>query len=311
MAKIDGSALLIIGGLVLVAMMVMNQPAQTTTTTTSGGSGVDLCKVVQPSASFTAVTMFKQGTALGAAEGVRVIKKNGGDLEKDLGTKSIISGTLSTAPAGSYKLYWGENSSTYYTHKEDYTAPCQDAVDDKTAELCTIDTAPTITAFNEYGQPQSGGANNVSIGTGEEKETTIEIKTAADKCYGNPDAPSGNVVCFEYNTGNYTKVEVVGGTKISAPYILSNALTVGRTQACYEFDKLQDIGKTIIPIKIEAKDSFDPLGTGDEAGIITVSTNDIAFDLDADSLEEIWGFEDEDNNELGASAATTGYIYVS
>ena len=38
---------------------------------------------------------------------------------------------------------------------------------------------------------------------------------------------------------------------------------------------------------------------------------DIAFDLNQDNLEEIWGYDDESGNDLGVPAVTLGTIYVS
>lgn len=303
MAKNEG--MWILGFAVLAVLILGQQNAGTTTTTTTTTSGptVDLCKLVDGSASFTGQKMYVTGTAL-TTEYVRVIRQ--GSI-KDLGQISLNSGTVSTTPNAKYKLYYGENSSTYYTNVEDYTAPCQDASDDKVGILCTIDTAPSITVFDEYGNVQSATANAQAIAASEQVDIEIQIKAAADKCYGNPGAPKKNAVCFDYDGGNFTSVKVNNAKSISAPYSISNAKATAKAESCYEFDLIADTGKIKLPITLKTV-------TGQNPGVnqnITISVEDIGFDLNQDTLEEIWGYEDESNNNLGATTAVTGTIYIS
>jgi hypothetical protein len=301
MAKNDNT-LLIIGGILFFAWMMSNQG--NTEPTTNGG--VDLCKLVESEASFTGQRMFLQGTSL-TNEYVRVIKLNGGDQVKDLGLSSMNSGTLSTTPKATYNLYFGENSSTYYTHKEVYNAPCSDAKDDKVGVECYMDNTPTISVFDEYGNVQSTTANFQAVDSDDERDIVVRVRVSGDQCYGNPDAEGDNAICFRYNTSVFDSVTADTGSQ-STPYNIStNYAGAGLAISCYKLNKLQDHDYQDVNVKLDST-SDDP-GDSDSHNI-TLYTDDIAFDIDADSLAEIWGFEDEDNNPLGVVEAT-GHIYVS
>lgn len=293
MAKENNLVMWAILGILAFAVFNGQTPA---TTTTTGGS-IDLCKVVDPSASFTAKRMFLEGTSV-TTEYVRVIK-DGGD-NKDLGQVSLNSGTLGTAPSEKYVLYYSENSSntTYYGVIEDYTAPCKEAVDNKIATLCQIDATPTLTVFDEYGNIQSGGVTNCQdVSTSDSKDFTVRVRVSADECYGNPDVSKDNAICFWYSTTSIQSVTIAGKTAISAPYVISNAKPAGNGTVCYPLDKLKDNTYVDVPVTIKAVTGQNPGSQN-----LTVLVKDVDFDLNADDLSLIEGFEDESNNVLGLSA---------
>jgi len=269
----------------------------------SGGSGIDLSQLVSPTISFTGQNKFITSTAL-TSEYVRVMERNG--LVNDFGQKSLNSGTLAVEPGKAYKLYWGENSSTYYTEVEDYTGHSTDNVQPKTVALCTIDTSPTITVYDENGQVQSSSANAQALGASEVVTVGVKLKATADKCYGNPDAPGTNAVCFDYNSTVFKKISMPGKTAITAPYSVSSAKAAGMAEACFPVDKVADTGSSTFDLTLEAQSSQPT-----NAHNITGTFEDVAFDLDGDNLDEIWGFQDEVNNNLGDTSANTFTIYVS
>lgn len=249
--------------------------------------------------------MFKVGTSL-PGQHTRVFKLNSDTTIKDLGTISLNSGTLSTAPEANYLIYYAENSSAYYTHKEAYAAPCLDAVDDKVGVICQMDTTPTITEYNEDDNSMANGSTNcIPLGASEQVDIEVKIKVAADKCYGNPDSAKENVICFKYNTTAIESVETDTGS-ISMPYSISTAWTATTHDIdCYEFPKLEDTDKVYIPVTIVAT-STEPADSN-----ITIIIDDAAFDLDADTLEEIWDYVDEDRNRLGVAGPIEGAICYS
>ena len=105
----------------VIAFMALNNGGTTTPNDGNGGN-VDLTQLVSPSVSFTGYNKYITGTAL-PTEYVRILQKDSGN---DFGQKSMNSGTLSVEPNVDYKLYWGENSSTYYTSVESYTGHTSD-----------------------------------------------------------------------------------------------------------------------------------------------------------------------------------------
>ena len=70
---------------------------------------------------------------------------------------------------------------------------------------------------------------------------------------------------------------------------------------------LADTGSQTISVTLDAS-ATQPTGQGHN---VTIMLDDVAFDLDQDNLDEIWGFQDESNNNLGAAVVKTNSIQVS
>src|SRR3990167_3971156 len=300
MVKNEG--VLIAGAIIVAVLLLGQQGGQTAPPSDDGTSagGVDLCKLVDGQVSFTGQNKYLAGTAL-TSDWVRVIKQNDGGMVKDIGQVSMNSGTLSTTPKAVYKLYFGENTSstTRYTSVESYTAPCQDAPDDRVGILCTVDTTPTLTVFDENGQVQSGTTNMQAMGASDIIDVEVKVKVAADKCYGNPEANVKNAICFEYNGTVFDSVKA--NTASSAiPYSVSSdsGKPVGYSQTCYALDLLADTGSQTMTVTLDAS-ATEPATGG--VNNINISLEDVDFDLNQDTLDEIWGFSDESNTNLGAT----------
>jgi len=260
------------------------------------------CNAVEPDALFVAERMFVKGTAITDA-GIRVFKLNS-DV-KDLGLKTSNSGTLTTVPYAKYTLMYGENSTVYYTQVVPYTAPCQDAQDVKSGILCTIDTNPTVTVKDENDALQSSSANAQAVGVSDQKDITIKVKAAADKCYGNPSAEGDNAICFVYNNTVFTSIKTDTGSQ-SLPYAVTAYAAAGTSIDCYKLNKLADRGEHIMGATLKSSATQPTL-----AHNVSIYLDDVAFDLHGEDLTEIWGFEDEDNNALGSAIVTGDTIYVS
>lgn len=274
---------------------------------TATSTGVDLSALIDGTVTFTGSRAYLAGTAL-TAEYVRVIEKNG--EKKDRGTISLNSGTLSASPKKKFDLTWFWNatsvapSANYYAYPETYVYPSAER-DTKSGIGYLIDTAPTISIFDEYGQVQTSAANLQALGADDVKTVTLRIRAASDKAYGNPAATLSNAVCFSYNTTHIQNVETNTGS-VSAPYAISSEYSkAGAGLSCYNLPKVADLKYEDVPVTIKA--------TSSEPGTyanISVYTDDIAYDLNADTLDGIWGFQDEDNNALGDGVETTT-IYIS
>lgn len=296
--KLDMNTLILIVVAVIAVGMIGKQPAGTTST--GGGSAVsgevDLCTVVNPTLSFTGQDLYKSGTAIAANEGVRILLMDG-ESKTDLGTKSLNSGTIGVEPKAQYKLYFGENSTTYYTSPVSKEGPCKDSTVAISGKLCTIDTAPTVTVLDEFGAAQSSGVNHQTIAASTTKDISIKVQPAAYKCYGNPNAPSKNALCLKYNSTSYTKVSATGASAISTPFSVTNDSATGYVIECYEMPLISNSAPTTMPVKIEAASTWVNRDTQN----ISVYIKDVDMDLNAKTLAEIWGFQDEDNNRVGST----------
>ena len=294
-------AILLIGVLVFVSQ----QPAPTTIDDT------DYSSLVDAGVSFTGRNLHVPGTAL-SSEDVRVIRLNGGDERKDLGYFSLDSTSMDVTPNVDYKFYYFMNTSPsglYYVDVEDYTGLVQDAVDNVFGEGCTIDTNPTFWVLDENGATQTASANAQSLGASETRDVTINIKARSDKCYGMPDAfeeNKQNSVCFIYDGDIISSVDANTGRTIKPKSIRDSGNATSKTMDCYKFPIIQDTEVISLGVTITASSS-EPTS----AHNITVMSEDICVDLNADTLGEIWGYEDEDYTNLCAPEIDLGRIYIS
>ena len=255
--------------------------------------------------------MFQTGTALKDQE-VRIIRLDGGTTKTDLGYFSLDSTAVAITPGVNYKLYYFMNNSPstdYYVDVEDYIGKEQDAVDDIYGEGCTIDNSPIFWVHSSDGSTQTASANAQSISASGSAEVTIFIKAGWQECYGMPDAKetnNQNAVCLIYPSAPYSTIDTNTGGTVSPKSIRTSGNASGKVVNCYKFPVVFNSEFAEIPITITASSTEPTI-----AHNITVMSEDICLDLNADNLEEIWGYEDEDLNNLCAPPVLLGKIYVS
>lgn len=283
--------------LVLVAFFIYiyNQPSQT-----SQPPAQDLTNLLDAGVIFSGQDMFSSGVSL-SNEHVRVIKQNG-EL-KDLGTFSLNSGTVSTVPNDVYKFYYFLNSSAVYPYIIEYTAPMQEASVNKAGYGCTIDVKPTFSSTNSNGVGNSP-SNPQSLSASQSVDINLRIVAHSDECYGMPGIEGiHNAICFAYSSTAYSSVKTSSGF-ISAPSTVSN--NVSGFVKCYNMDLIKDMEELNIPLSLTAT-AVEPT----TAHNITVYAEDVSADLSATDLSEIFGYVDEDGNNLGANVVELGKIYIS
>ena len=272
------------------------------------GSETDYSDLVDSSVVLRGQDKYQLSSSL-TSEYARVFKDPSNE-RKDLGAITLDEGEVSTNPGVDYRVYFFFNSTSssnmYYTDIVDYTAPLQDAVDDLTGEGCEIDTSPIFASYDSDGRTQSSSANAQSLSTGQSRDIRIMVKAHSNKCYGMPGTNKDNVVCLLYNSSalSVSSSYKSAGTPSS---IGSSTYSIGKSSQCFEFPLLSDVGYTDIPITLTGDSSNEPT----TAHNITVMSDDLAFDLNAETLSEIYGYVDEDGNQLGADASYLGLIYIS
>lgn len=293
----------------LVVFFYLSQPSETETQTPTQKEGgyteEELSQLVDASVSFTGNNKHVAATAL-TSESVRVIKLDGA-TRKDLGFRSLNSGTIGVVPENKYVFYFFMNgtapSSTYYVDVQDYTAKVQDSADDATGEGCTIDTSPIVYIKQPNGSVNSA-SNPMAIGAGASVDLEVTVRAHQDECFGMPDSPKPNIICFDYNTAAFTSIQSTRNA-LSAPYSIGG-LGLGAI-SCYEFDKVEDGSSDTFTVTLLAN------GEPTTAHNVSIFMDDAAFDLNGDTIQEIYGFVDEANNQLGYTVTTTPIekIYVS
>ncbi len=287
--------------LAFLFIFLYSQDSQTTSQT----EFITNPNLIDGDVTFYGQDMYVKSLDIGT-EYVRVFRFN--DETKDLGYKSLSGGQLSTSPDSEYKFYFYMSSmpsSNYYISMMDYTGSQQDATDDILAKGCLIDKDLHFAALDPSDNIITLGSA-LSISTSEEKDITVRVKVFSDKCYGTPDAPLPNVICFAYDASYFQRVKAQSPTVSVPSSISAMSQASGKTLKCYQMALLKDSEFTEISVNILGHKDNDPRDQDD----IEVFIDDIAFDLDASTLEEIWGYTDESGNQLGADAEHLGAIEI-
>jgi hypothetical protein len=263
--------------------------------------------LIDADVSFTGLDKYNSGTAL-TDELVRVFRIN--DARKDLGTYSLDSGALNVKPGTDYKFYFFMNTTgptvDYYVDVQEYTGKSQEATDNIVGMGCNIDTNPRITVRNSGGSIQTASANAEAISAnGANVDLELTVASHQDECYGNPGAPKGNAMCFSYNANAISNLHT--NTKwITVPRSVSSLDQT--TVKCYEFALLEDGASQTLTLTLEPGSTEPTI-----AHNISIFLDDIAFDIHDTTLNEIWGYTDEDGNQLSHIIDSTadGTVYIS
>lgn len=281
-----------------------NAPAQATTTSTTvaSGGGLLIDHVTEDTTvTLTGVDAFALGTSI-SAEFARVFISNNDIAQAtDQGQVSMSSGTYTATPNDLVTHYYYENSSTYYTVKESFSIPDKGTVR-KQGLAYNMDTAPTLQFYNSDGD----SANTAqTISSGQTKTLKIRYTPSNDNCVGNPKAPAeGNYVahCFEYNDTEFKAPKLVGQSSISLPSTFPKNASTEYSTVCYKGDSVCDNVEKEYSLEVTAQNK-DP--TADMVWWI----EDQDYDINAQTRAEIYGFVDEDQNDLGAAANVRPIVF--
>lgn len=262
-------------------------PAGTTTTATGGVTTV-VTSDTKTTVTLSGINKYVTGTKL-TSEYAKVFK-NGFDQ----GQVSLNSGTFDSSPDVPLKVYYFENSSTYYTQKVEKVVPPRGTLDLQ-GEGMAWDTGLTLTSYNSDDQPNTAQA----IGASTTKIMGFKYASTSQKGFGNPQCSEHSspvvVVCFEYNT-TFTGVEMKdsnGAIQASAATPASLAgLNASNTMKCYAGNGVYNGGEQRYKAAITSNTDPNAISIG-------VYFEDCDMDLNADNGAEIWSTHDEDNTNLG------------
>lgn len=261
----------------------------------------DINSVADNTVTFSLEDTYSAGTAVPDATRVFV---NGND-------RGLVAdaGTIDVSPGDEIVGYGAENSSSYYTVKSTMTAEDKGNSEMK-IKVCAQATSSTLTFLDEFGDANT----NLTIVAGQDYLMEVRYKGANNQCYGNPEGESTKIAdCFKYNTSIFENVELKDAKDVATPLAVEDDATVaaGFRIVCYENDPSIDGDEVRNQLVLETKDSFTIGGTGSAASDITRVLADQDYDLDADDLSSIYGYEDEDDNDLGSTTSVTDTISLA
>ena len=261
-----------------------------------------LPNLVNADVVFMGQNMFK---SVSISDYVRIVKGN-----IDLGHKTLPNGALDTSPGERYTFYFFMNNSgpstNYYVDIMDYVAPVQESTDYLIGYGCEIDTKLIFSVKNQAGQTQTKTSNAESLTVSESKDLTIRVGVHDNKCYGNPESKIPNTLCFLYNS-SALNIEAQSPTASISSAIAKLSLNHTNAKRCFALPLLQDRQSEEITITITGDSLTEPTSLHN----ISVLSDDVNVDLNKQTLQEIWGYEDESGNNLGAPYRYLGKIYIT
>jgi hypothetical protein len=294
-AQKGGNVLLIVVVAVAAYLLIFGVPGQqtetTTTTTTEGSTGG--CAVED--ISFTP-KMNQMGLL-----GTTVTDTNYFIVTDNIG--AVAAGAaITVATNKDLEVYFGENSTSYYTVVENFNTDCSDPLT-YSVELAKADKSLRINLFTDTGD-NNDATDTQDMGAEDVVEMQLCVKTSADEYYGNP-ACDNNIVVIEYDK---TYIRDVTGSEGNAdkPDFFSATNTSNDGSTALVFPLIGENEEQCIFVSFEATSS-DP--TSAIAKPI-IHFYDCDIDKNEDNLNVIKGFEDEDNNAISL-APQTRLVYLS
>ena len=222
-------------------------------------------------------------------------------------------GTITVSPKQKYRIIFGENSTSHYSVERIGDVPCEGTLN-VAAGLATYDTSLIFTVFNEDGQTiqqASGETDTVDLSANSIFTLPFKITVTSKQSFGNPAHPGkGAVVCFQYNKTQYDDIKVDGASLASVP----NQVSTGSTNesSCWYIPVIQNspdvldgtkVSELAVDGKYEGNMIVDTSASYSDPGAVdgnlTIIAADTDIDLHGDTLETLFGPEDEVNNNLG------------
>lgn len=171
----------------------------------------------------------------------------------------------------------------------------------------------TFTSFDENGQVQAADTTNVQdVGAGDVKNMEIKWVSTFREDFGDVQGcgKMSNVLVAQYNTTDWDDITVLsGGVELADAAVPTvHTKTTGFSDKAWQSDVLESVADVRYTVVVDADDSTNPSAA---SGNITWSLYDSSKYLDNDVNQVFCGVEDENDNEIGATAADTGTSLIS
>lgn len=220
-----------------------------------------------------------------------------GNRVYDLGEFDIKDATLSTSPNTHYRLYFfsGQDDG-YYTDIKDYFVPANNVNKHVISYGCKIDTDLSFNARHNY----IALTSLLEMTSYDSKQVIVEVSVADKKCYGMPQSPKPNAVCFVYDGLVFNTIEA-NTYPVTVPEEIEGAYSGNKIQ-CYEMPLLSNGDTYHLPITINTY-NVDPVIGND----ILVLSDDVTFSLSETGYTERFDYQ---GSAHGAPVQTLGVIQV-
>lgn len=259
-----------------------------------------VCPVDTTTLGFSAEDSDNPGTALGVNARLWIE-----------GLPQGVVNTTSTAtvsPGDKLTVWFGAGDATYYGSKYNGEAavPCKGTFD-IAGKLWQKDTGITMTVFDEFENPQTGAANNQSLGIGETVELKLRVKGNYERYYGNPEVALDNVLTAEYSRTELDFIKVTkDGVDLKAATVpvVEGVSSTDNTEVGFAMPKIAGSSNVDYVLVIKADDIINP--SADVA--LKIYDADYFYNSNTGKIEI--GLEDQDNADIGVTAEPTATVYL-
>ena len=291
-------------------------PALTITTPATPAAGISAIEDI--TVTFNSHDQFKKGSESTGVYNHRVFLKQNDGTWSDLGEFAEgATTTVSTFDTLRVIARFNESSTdgsgnVTYPHMIEEQMPGTKGTKVFDVPVVNVDNAPTVTVWLKDKSVMASG-NAQAMDASSQYKNAIQIEASNDDCFGNYfHQGSGNAVCFQYNQTVIQKMAL--NDAMTAPVPTDLAASAGLKANCYYFPVLCDNAVFDGYVITDTASTAPSDASGNNAIIYLYDTS---MDIDSDylfSYPVIYGFEDEDNYDLGAtsSEASVGKVfYVS
>lgn len=327
----NGWILWVVGAVLVASAMGWISFSASPTGTSDKPVVVEGLNVDSTTLHISASDMFSPTTVLNGAKHALYVKSDGPYVSRGNITNG---GTASVGPTQAVKVYFARD--TEFTSSDGTAAsfyyvkplvvppydPATEATRDYKRNTGNIDlSAELVKAGNlSFTYYNDDGDSNTAQAMGANDLATVSIKLeAANKAgWGNPlvsQCSGKNVIAFEYNSTVLKRPQPDGLSTVACPKSITDVISgnvVNDTMACFSLPIMKDnVGgrKDVMEISIdlESKDT-QPVSANESIGVYT---EDCDMDINQDTGAEIFGVEDEDQNDIGSALAKLGSIVLS
>lgn len=309
--KAQGNNILPFVILAIAGMVIFYEPivgflggiGTTPAPTPPGPTVTTTCPVEDVTLGFSAKNVHAAGATIGINARYWIEGEPGGLVN--------TTTTITASPTDTYEVWFASGDATYYGQYVDGDAalPCKGTFTIG-GDLWVQDDSSgvTITVFDEFGERQSGGANNQTIGPGEVKQLKFIIQGTHEEYFGNPDITDmDNALCVEYTLAEIDKVQVTKDgeelTGIGVPEVETVSSTSNK-EVAFEIPKTGGSANIEYILIVDADDIQNP------AGDIALKLYDVDYFYNDDQGKIDKGYVDEDGTDIGESTEPTATILI-
>lgn len=259
------------------------------------------CAIEDTSYTYTLDDKYSSGTAVSTtSESVAIYVD---DVKKD-GAYTHSGDSLTLSPGQKVKAYLylstESNSNTdCNTHYWSFTVPCSGTLD-QSIDVVDITTSPTVNILSDtFSDISRNSGATWDFSAGDSKAGTLKITGVNEKGYG---ATPESKLCVVF-TGNKTEWKDIQwvGTGITKASCRPDGATTYQTDEeywAYEVDRLEGVEVLDGSIALLAESTASPAAVNSD---INITIYDAQYFLNLDNGLIELGYEDEDNNLIGAA----------